>query len=480
MQKSLAKNSIYNIIYTGANIIFPFITSIYVSRILLPAGVGRVAACQNIASYFVTLAALGLPSYGVREFAKVHANKENSNKLFTELFSINLFSTLLAVISYILLIFGNDTFNCDWLLFISCGLSILFNFFNIDWLYQGREEYGYITARSIVIKMVSLAAIVLFVKTRQDITVYALISSLAIGGNHLFNVIHARLFIKLDFGNINIKRHIKPVMTIALIVFLSSIYNKIDITMLGVMATDESVGFYTYAQKTVNIVITLAIAVTAALLPRLSFDFDNNRQAFYRLLDKGFQVLCITVLPLCVGLFIVSDEVVQFLYGEAFLPAALTIRLMCPLILIKSFGNLFCYQLSYATGNEKVIVPASASASTINVIINAVLIPLFLQNGAVIASVLSELVTNFVQFVYMKKKIKYMLNMKVLLQEIFITVIMVICVRLLSQVSDSNTISLIVEVIGGAFVCVVGNFVVKNTILFEVIDKLLLKGRRKI
>lgn len=59
MQKSLTKNSIYNVIYTIANILFPFATSIYVSRILLPAGVGKVASAQNIVSYFVTLAALG-------------------------------------------------------------------------------------------------------------------------------------------------------------------------------------------------------------------------------------------------------------------------------------------------------------------------------------------------------------------------------------------------------------------------------------
>ena len=79
MQKSLAKNSIYNIIYTVANILFPFATSIYVSRILLPVGVGKVASAQNIASYFITVAALGLPSYGVREFAKIREKKDKRN-----------------------------------------------------------------------------------------------------------------------------------------------------------------------------------------------------------------------------------------------------------------------------------------------------------------------------------------------------------------------------------------------------------------
>lgn len=80
-------------------------------------------------------------------------------------------------------------------------------------------------------------------------------------------------------------------------------------------------------------------------------------------------------LPLAVGMALVAEQTVQFLYGEAFAPAALTIQLMCPLILIKGFGDLFCYQLVYSTKSEKIILPAAASASIINVITNAALIP---------------------------------------------------------------------------------------------------------
>lgn len=107
-----------------------------------------------------------------------------------------------------------------------------------------------------------------------------------------------------------------------------------------------------------------------------------------------------------------SPQAVKFLYGEAFTPASLTMQLMCPLILIKGFGDLFCYQLVYSTKSEKIILPASTSASVINIIANAMLIPVFLQNGAVIASVFSELVTNTIQFIYMKKKIRFRINKK--------------------------------------------------------------------
>ena len=37
-----------------------------------------------------------------------------------------------------------------------------FNYLNIDWIYQGLEEYGYITGRSVVIKCISLALLVVF------------------------------------------------------------------------------------------------------------------------------------------------------------------------------------------------------------------------------------------------------------------------------------------------------------------------------
>lgn len=241
--------------------------------------------------------------------------------------------------------------------------------------------------------------------------------------------------------------------------------------MLNMMATDESVGFYSYAQKTINIVLTMASAVTAALLPRLSYYYDNDKEGFYRLLDKGFQILCLMTLPLAAGMALVASPIVRFLYGEAFAPAALTIQLMCPLILIKGFGDLFCYQLVYSTKSEKIILPAAASASVINIITNAMLIPILLQNGAVIASVLSELVTNTIQFIYMKKKVRFSINGKALVTGLFSTAVMSICVLTLMQLRLPNTVGLFIEVVCGAVVYVAVNIAMKNTLIFEIIEK---------
>ena len=168
-------------------------------------------------------------------------------------------------------------------------------------------------------------------------------------------------------------------------------------------------------------------------------------------------------------------QAVGFLYGEAFEPAVLTIRLMCPLILIKGFGDLFCYQLVYSTKSEKIILPASASASVINIITNAALIPAFLQNGAVIASVFSELLTNAVQFIYMKKKVKFSINVKVLMKGLISTIVMALSVYIIMQLKLPNTIGLILEILCGVISYTAVNLIIKNSLFFEILEKV--KGK---
>ena len=84
--RSLLKNTIYNALYNGLNIIFPLITIPYLSRILLSDGLGLVNYSRSIVSWFLIFASLGIPRYGVREIAKIKDNRDKLDKTFTELF----------------------------------------------------------------------------------------------------------------------------------------------------------------------------------------------------------------------------------------------------------------------------------------------------------------------------------------------------------------------------------------------------------
>lgn len=70
-KKSLVRNFIYNLIYTGLNLLFPLITAPYVSRVLGATNLGKVNFASTVVNWFVLFAAFGVTTYGVREVAKI-------------------------------------------------------------------------------------------------------------------------------------------------------------------------------------------------------------------------------------------------------------------------------------------------------------------------------------------------------------------------------------------------------------------------
>ena len=76
-----------------------------------------------------------------------------------------------------------------------------------------------------------------------------------------------------------------------------------------------------------------------------------------------------------------------------------------------------------------------------------------------------------IQFIYMKKKVRFSINGKALVTGLFSTVIMSVCVLMLMQLRLPNTIGLFIEVVCGAVVYVAVNIAMKNTLIFEIIEK---------
>lgn len=476
--KSLVKNSVFNTVYTVLNLLFPLITSVYVSRVLMPEGVGKVAYTQSIASYFVILASLGLPNYGIREIAKIKSKCEKKNKLFTELIIINTFSTAVSLVIYMVLILCNTSLREQTSLFLACGFLIFLNFLNIDWLYQGEEEYVYIVIRSLIVKALSLAAIFLLVRSSQDFIFYAWISSFATGGNYIFNSVHARKYVKLDFRDLNVKQHILPILVMAGGVLLSSIYGKIDTTMLGIMSGEKSTGLYTYGQKIIDLVISLCTAVTAVFMPRLSYYYEYDTKEFHGLLDQGIKILAFLTFPMAMGLFIIAPEVIEILFGAGFIKAAVTVRIFCVLIIIKGFGNLLCFQLVMCTGNEKERLPATFLGSIVNIFLNIFLIPLWAEAGAAVASVISEIIVNSYQLLKMKKKLGFHFNKNAFIQAIISTVIMAVICFILYSIRLPLYFSAILVIGGGAGVYLVVNIILKNEIIYYVLNQFVQKLKR--
>ena len=473
MDKSLAKNAGFNILYKLLNVLFPLVTSSYTARVLLADGVGKVSYAQTIASYFILGAALGIPAYGVKAIAesKKAKNSIEISETFSTLITILWVSTLIFSVGYLLLIFNAPSFKTEKLLYLAVGLQVFLVSCNVDWFYQGMEEYGYITIRSFVVKCVSLIAILLFVKTRDDYIVYALISSLAVAGNYLFNIFHIRKYVRFAAKGIRCSKHIKSVIILLMSTIAIELYSKVDVTMLGIMTDNTSVGYYSNAVKIINVVVLAITAITGVFLPRLSSYYKEDNKKFTKLVNQGAQIIIFIALPVSVGLFLVSKEFIQIMFGIDFLPAYTTLRILSPLVFVKGVGDLFCDQAVISVGKEKYFLITNTTAAILNIILNYNLIPTMGRDGAAIASLSSELVVNIGMFILINKYIHLKWERNIYLPTICSMIVMTLVVTIVRNMNLSIYVTFIAEVIIGAGSYLLMNVILRNSLLSFIYKK---------
>lgn len=468
-EKSLAKNAVFNTIYRLINMFFPLVTSMYVSHILMATGVGRVSTAQNIVQYFVLLAPLGLTTYGTREVAKVRDNREQTERLFTELFTINFCSTLIWAIVYYGMIITMEHFAAERLLYLVAGLPIVFNFINIEWFYQGNEDYVYIALRNAVVKMLSLIAVVSFVRTADDYVMYALIYALGIAGNYVFNITNAiKKGIRLRFSGIKMPQHLKPVLILLCSNIAIELYTLLDTTMLGLWCTEEVVGYYTNSVKIVKILVSLISAIGGVLLPRLSYYKEQNMmEQCDSLISKVTKIMLLFAIPCGIGVMILAEPIVLVMFGETFIPAIGTTRIATILIYVLGFSNLFGTQVLLTFNQEKKLLLCTCIGAASNILMNSMLIPMFQHDGAVVASVISESIVTLMTILMSRKYIKVSVSAKYWIQIITSGLGMGLIVYVLSTLINSNLLCLIVGFLAGLISYFIIGYVEKNSVILD-------------
>lgn len=475
--KSLFKNSIYFIIYRLINVIYPLITATYVSRILKPSGIGEVTFVQNIVIFLVACALLGIPNYGVREISKAQTKKEE-NKIFSELLAINFISTTIISFCYYSIInFFNININTK--LFNIEGIILLLNYFNVDWFYQGKEEFKYITIRSAIVKIFSMITIFIFVKNDSDLCIYALIFALAYAGNYIFNIINLKKYIKLNFENINLKKHIKSIFILAITSISNEIYVTIDTIMLGILTSSDQVGFYGNSMKLIRILINVCTAIGTAMLPRLSkLKKNNNSKIFNEIINRCIKILLWITIPSMLGIILVSDNLVITLFGIDFIPSGDILKVLSLLIVIRTFSNLMLQILVCNSKDDKTSI-SYFTGMILNVILNFILINFFESAGAAIASVISEFIIFILLFRHAKKEFNFDINLKFILSEIISSIVMIICVFIILKICNNVYVGLFCSIIIGVIVYSLMCFITKNAVILYLLDKFKMKGSIK-
>lgn len=391
-RKSLGINAFLNGIKSVLNLIFPLITFPYVTRVLSVEGIGIYNFSNTYVNYFMLIAGLGISTYAVREGAKYRDTRKKIESFSNEIFSINIFSTLIAYLLLVvsLLIFKN--LSKYVLCIIILSFQILFTTIGTEWIYTIYEDYTYITIRSIAFKVLSIFLLFILVRNVNDYLWYATITVIAGVGSNVFNFIHAKSFITIKFTfNLKLRRHLKPILIIFASSIAVSIYVYSDTTILGIIKNDYAVGLYSTSVKIYQIAQSLLTAILTVTIPRLAMLWGKKYTKEYnRLLSKIINFMEILVLPAAVGLIMLSKEIVYIIAGAKYLPATNSLRIISWAVIFSIFSWIFADCVLIPAKRESIVLKNTILTAIENIILNVLFIPLFSYDGASLSTVLSE------------------------------------------------------------------------------------------
>lgn len=407
-QKSLKLNFIMNVILTMSSFIFPLITFPYVSRVLSPVGTGKVSFANSVVSYFVILAQLGIPTYGIRACAKVRDDRQKLTKVVQELFIIGFIMCMISYVIFAIGLFTVPRLRVDKTLMIIISSSILFYTIGVEWLYKAMEQYAYITTRSIFFKFIALIAMFLFVHKQEDYVIYGAISIFAASASNIFNFFYMKKFIDIKpVGNYSLKKHLKPIMVFFAMSCATTIYVHLDSVMLGFMKTDADVGYYNVAIKTKMILVSVVTSLGTVLLPRVSYYVEHRMMTeFQQVTKKAMNFVSLLVYPLTLYFMLFAKESVYLLAGNQYdgaIMPMIVIMLTLPFI---GMTNIMGIQVLVPMGKEKSVMYSEIAGAVVDLIINLILIPKMASTGAAIGTLAAEIVVWIVQYAALKDTIK--------------------------------------------------------------------------
>ena len=406
-KKSLKLNFIMNAMLTMSSFIFPLISFPYVSRILGPDGTGKVDFATSLIAYFLMFAQLGIPTYGVRACAKVRDDKHLLTKTTHELLIINL---VMSVISYAVLFLALifvPRLREDRVLYILVSLTIIFNTIGMEWLYKALEQYTYITVRSILFKFVSLAAMFMLVREKDDYVIYGGITILASSASYLMNFLHARRYIDLrPMKGYDFRPHLKAVMVFFAMACATTVYTNLDKVMLGVLATNTDVGYYGAAARIKSILVSIVTSLGTVLLPRASYYVQNGQMdAFRKISQKALNFVVVAATPMMLYFILFARQGILLLSGEDYLGAVVPMQMIMPTLLFIGLTNILGIQILVPTGREKVVLCSVIVGAAVDLVCNLLLIPRFVALGAALSNMLAEAAVLVFQIIALRREV---------------------------------------------------------------------------
>ena len=464
-QSKVSTNYLYNVSYQILTFITPIITAPILARTLGAKNLGIYNYTYSIVYWFMLFAMMGVNIYGKKEVAKVSNNREKLSEKFSEIFCLQILTSVISLIIFYLLFTIFDfryktIFLFQGLLIISAGLDI-------SWLFVGLENFKKTTIRNFIIKIILVLGIIFLIKNQNDLLFYIIFLAVMTIISQLLLWIGIKKV--LDFKFVKLKRvlpHLKENFFLFIPSIATSLYSVFDQTMIGLLYDNVSeVGFYSQAHKFVNMLLFIVTTIGAVMMPRaVKIRASGDNKKVHELTNFTCKIALYLSIPLSVGFSCIAPFFIPWFLSADFTKVGYIIPFLSPIIIFISITNVLGNQYLIVFDQTKKYTTSVVAGCFINLLLNFILIHKFGAYGAAIASVLTEFTVLVIQYLFVRKTFDFSGVFSKFIKYFSSALVMGGVVVIIGICFNANLITNIIQFIIGFIIYILIQFITKDEI----------------
>ena len=378
------------------NKLLAFIVGIFTANYLGPSNYGLINYATAYTTFFASLCSLGINSVIIKDFVE---NPDEQGKAIGTSLLMRAVSSILSVIMIVGFVSIVDQGEKATLIVaVLCSLGLVFQIFDtLNSWFQSRLESKYPAATAIIsYAIVSVFKIALLIQKRSvywfaaAASVEYLITAIFLIGIYIKKKGPA---LSVSFGKgCDLLKSSNSFIVAGLMV---SVYASVDKLMLRHMMDDIAVGNYAIAISLSTTWAFVLSAIIDSLSPGIMKLHRKDRKQYEKKNRQLYAIVFYVSCAVSLGICVFASPVIHILYKHVYDGAIVPLRIV---VWYTAFSYLGVARNTWMVceSKQKYLMGLYAVAAGLNVIMNAVMIPVWGGAGAAMASLLTQISTTMI------------------------------------------------------------------------------------
>ena len=393
--KTLYKNIVSLGVLQVANYLIPFLVLPIISRILGASLFGSVSYAQNIVTYLTLLINYGFEYSATRQISIAREDKAKTDAIFWSVIAAKGMLLILSFAILAVLPFCMERVACDPKLYIYTALANIGIVFFPTWYLQGVQQMDKMAWANFFTKLLGAVLVLSLVREASAYRLYPLLmsaSSILIGIGAMIYVIRHFGISRPVLSRQTLHEEIQAGAPIILNNVFVALYTTANMTILGMYAADDVIGYFSGAQRLIQALnMVVVMPVSMAVFPEISRRFAQSKAQGAKFLKQVLLLAGAAAAAVSLITFLCAPLMIRIMYGAGFAPSIELLKWLSPIPFLVMIATLLTVQGLYGMGLQRWAPWVGVILAVCCVGLNLWLLPLIGVKGVCISWIAAEL-----------------------------------------------------------------------------------------